>query len=147
MRAATKGLLNFEDGCLPNRRGLLRELFVLGELAREDQTRLNETMAHMKAASAQLLAKSQYQALLWEIFEDGNDRALLAYQRMGKLLCPWDDSWQLAMDKTNERIYNRDNEIGDTGFSDESIVKLIRDFEAAKSAWESKHEPRRSKSA
>jgi hypothetical protein len=132
VRAAARGLLDPGDGCPLTRRYLLREVLVLQELARDEGVTLSKTMANMHASGAQAMVLNPGSQVWWKLYEHANDQALLAYQRMGRLMRPWDQSWSEALDTTQRRIYDRAHEIGETGLSDQGIIQLITLYEREK---------------
>ena len=130
VRAVAQGLLNTEEGCPLTDRYALKEALLLRELARTDEVTLQQTRATVNASGSQVLYGSG--GPLWKLFQHAQDCALNNVNRMGRLMRPWDDSIKEEIKKTDKRIYDRGNEIGDTGMSDRVLVQQIKDYEALK---------------
>jgi hypothetical protein len=90
-------------------------------------------MIGFHSSSAQPLVYSpHFDRVDWQMFNNCRDEALLTYQRLGSLLHPWDESWRKKIEETRARLYERTNEIGDTGLTDRGIVEMIKRFEQIK---------------
>lgn len=138
VRAAARRLINPADGCPITRKYALRELLVLQELSREEAVDLGKTMVTYHALGGQLVSKSPDQRVVTDLYEKNRDAALLTYYKLGALLHPWDESWRKKATELQGSIRERNNKIGDTNISGETVVKLIKQYEAAKKQWKRK---------
>ncbi len=140
VRAAAHRLLDPGEGCPLTRRYLLKEIFTLSELSRDDALKLVRSAIDYHASGAQILKRrvgnqltGEYRdTFMWDLYTSCMDKAQLAYQQMGQLISPWDASWGEVIKKTKARIYDKQNEIGDTGLSDRGVVDLVKSYEALK---------------
>lgn len=99
---------------------------------------LGKTMVTYHALGGQLVSKSPDQRVVTDLYEKNRDAALLTYYKLGALLHPWDESWRKKATELQGSIRERNNKIGDTNISGETVVKLIKQYEAAKKQWKRK---------
>jgi len=122
---------------------LLKEIYVLTELEREEALELIKTMVYFHGIGAQVLSRKQrdqatgsvVERYVFDLYKEAKDRARLAIQQMGHLISPWDDSWKKAIEKTKDAIHDADHQIGETGLSDRSLVKMIKEYEELKAKY------------
>ena len=116
---------------------------VVNEFERREALDLGKAMVAFHAGSAQIFAKSDQQRVETKIWELSREQGLLAYQRLGLMSAPWDKVWREAIDSTESRLYERTNQIGQSGLTERGIVDMVTRFEAAKKRWEHDRESER----
>lgn len=110
----------------------MRERMVLNEMTRMESIDLGKAMISFHAGMAQVIVKGRGDTVETKLWELARNHGLLAYQRLGSLLNPWDESWTKAVERTEKAIYDTANEIADSGLTDRGIIQLVTEFEKAK---------------
>lgn len=103
---------------------------------RKETATLFNNMANLHAASAQLIVKSPYDELIFQVYESSRDRAILCYQQAGQTMQPWDASWTESINAMREKIDNRQHAIADTSITDKALVTMIKEYEELKKTME-----------
>ena len=139
VRAAARGLLDPEDGCPVTQRYLLRELLVLQDVSREAEQQLGMAMIDLYSNSAQIYSQGPYDVVHTKLFEAARDQALLSYQQLGRVTQPWDQAWAVRIKETKERLYDRQNVLGETGITDRGLIDMVSEYEQLKREREQQH--------
>lgn len=135
MRAAAQGLLDTDKGCPPTYNYVLREAMILREVERRCDETIGNAVLQIHTADMETLIGRAGDYVLSGRYSAARDDALLNVFLLARQMFPWDQSWSEKIKQTQQRIYNRRHEIGDTGFTETGIVNLIREYERAKADW------------
>jgi len=111
---------------------MLREALILNEQSRDDETRLAELLATIRIGCAQLYEKRLDSQVSTDLFNLSFDQAALQFNRLGKLLQPWNPQWLQFIEDTEKRIYKQQNAIGDTDMTGDDLVWLAKKYEELK---------------
>lgn len=133
MRAAANGLLDTSLGCPLTIVYLLREKFIIDELARQDIVLRHGLLAQVESAAGQLYLKmpgATVQADLFETARLETNRHLLAIDQQ---LQPWNRN-EIAkrMAITDATIKDRQTKLGDTGLTRGALVNMVREYHELK---------------
>lgn len=112
---------------------------VLQEVARDENLRLGVAMVGLHGNSAQIYSQGPYDVVHTKSFEAARDQALLAYQRLGRMIQPWDHGWLQKIEETEQRLYDRQNVLGESGITDRGLIDMIGEYERIKREREQQH--------